>query len=472
MPPPGVSNLTSGLQPSQTRIRQRSASQDMGDPIAILACKGINKDNKTDIKSLVAVLRSLIPTGGNYNIKKPGADQLTAVCALLDDLQQPNISQDDDSPVTKKQLDDAIQRLSDAICTTSVQHTTVNTYAGAVQRCASNVENARKAPPSEIQEKQVAISMRKVDRNAKASSLSLSELTSFCNSTLTEFFACPENGAITMEAPLRGTSRSQSGNITLTFKKKEDADRARIHEDWTKLIDPQATLLQRMYAVVVHNAPIEIHKDGTSMQENIATIEDQNTETILPYMLSHIAWLNNAEMRSKSRYGPLLLCFKSKEAANKLIDSSVVLDGALCRVSIYIPRPPQCFRCQNWGHRATECTGEAKCGKCAGDHSTADHKCTHSGECSAGPKCKKEQNKCSNCEGEHPSWIRSCPKAKAALEAQSLKAEYSAGHYEASTPPPFTEYSLQALLIGAQRQRSPSDSLQLRIIPATSPVNE
>jgi hypothetical protein len=113
----------------------------MGDPLAILACKGINKDNKTDIKSLVAVLGSLIPTGGNYNIKKPGVDQLMAVCPLLDNLQQPNMLQDDDSPVTKKQLDDAIQWLSDAICTTSVQLTATSTYAGVAQLGASNVEN-------------------------------------------------------------------------------------------------------------------------------------------------------------------------------------------------------------------------------------------------------------------------------------------------------------------------------------------
>jgi hypothetical protein len=289
---------------------------------------------------------------------------------------------------------------------------------------------------------------------------------------LAEFFAQPENGGITMEAPLHSTSRLQSGNVTLTFKNKEDASHAKIHEDWMKNFDPHASLLQHIYVVVVHSAPTNIHKDDALMQESIVNIEDQNSETMLLYMLSHIAWLSNAEMRSKSRYGLLLLCFKSKEAANKLIDSRVVLDGAVCRVSLYIPRPPQCFRCQNWGHCAMECTGEAKCGKCAGDHSTMDHKCTHSGVCSTGPRCKIDQNKCSNCESEYPSWIRSWPKAKAVLEVQSLKVEYNTGHYKASTPPPFTKSSLQALLVGAQRQHSPSDGLQLRIIPATSPINE
>jgi hypothetical protein len=47
----GTSNLTLASQPSQTHIWQCSASQDMGNPLFVLACKGITKDNKADIKS-------------------------------------------------------------------------------------------------------------------------------------------------------------------------------------------------------------------------------------------------------------------------------------------------------------------------------------------------------------------------------------------------------------------------------------
>ena len=89
MTPPGVGNPTLAPQPSQTHAHQWSASQDMGDPLVILVCKGINKDNKANLTSLVAAIRSIIPTGGSYSIKKPGVDQLTAICALLDDLQLP-----------------------------------------------------------------------------------------------------------------------------------------------------------------------------------------------------------------------------------------------------------------------------------------------------------------------------------------------------------------------------------------------
>jgi hypothetical protein len=210
-----------------------------------------------------------------------------------------------------------------------------------------------------------------------------------------------------------------AGNITLTFKTKDNAARAKIHEEWVKKIDLHVMILQHMYMVVVHNSPTGIYTDSELAWKTITSIEDQNAEVILPYMLSHVAWLNSAEMHNKSRYGPLLLCFKSKEVANKIIDSSIVLNKALCQVSIYIPRPSQCFWCQNWGHRAMECTREATCGKCASEHNTSDHKCNHSGDCSPGTKCKIDLNKCSNCGGKHPSWLCSCPTAKTALESQT-----------------------------------------------------
>jgi hypothetical protein len=74
----------------------------MGDPLVMLACKGIMKDKKNDIKALVSTIRSIIPPGSNYSIKKPGADQLTAICMLLEDLHSAPCG--DDAPVTKKAI--------------------------------------------------------------------------------------------------------------------------------------------------------------------------------------------------------------------------------------------------------------------------------------------------------------------------------------------------------------------------------
>ncbi|KAF8576366.1 hypothetical protein K439DRAFT_1283531, partial [Ramaria rubella] len=117
-------------------------------------------------------------------------------------------------------------------------------------------------------------------------------------------------------------------------------------------------------------------------------------------------WLNGNDAREKSGRGPLMISFKSKEAANAAIDQSIAIKGTICSVSLYIPRPPQCYRCQDWGHRATECTGEAHC---AGPHTTAQHTCSHDDPCPADQCCNIDTAKCANCNGNHASWIRSCP---------------------------------------------------------------
>lgn len=58
----------------------------------------------------------------------------------------------------------------------------------------------------------------------------------------------------------------------------------------------------------------------------------------------------------------------------------------------------QCFRCQQFGHAASNCNKQFKCVKCAGDHETAS--------------CIKEADapaKCCNCGGSHTANFNQCP---------------------------------------------------------------
>jgi hypothetical protein len=139
--------------------------------------------------------------------------------------------------VTKKYLEDTLNCITETIPSAPLQSSNGTSYGDAAHQGTFNNEPTRKTPSPEVQEKQVTLSMPKVDRMAKVMSLSLSELTALCNKTLAEFFTRPKNGAINMDTPLRGTSPSQTGNITLTFRSKEDATRAKIHEDWVRSID-------------------------------------------------------------------------------------------------------------------------------------------------------------------------------------------------------------------------------------------
>ena len=80
--------------------------------------------------------------------------------------------------------------------------------------------------------------------------------------------------------------------------------------------------------------------------------------------------------------------------------------GFLIRnTKVYIPNPQRCFNCQKYGHNKRFCKNEAKCGQAWHD----DH------------ECENEAN-CANCNGDHPAYVRSCPKWK--IEKEIIKVKY------------------------------------------------
>ena len=86
------------------------------------------------------------------------------------------------------------------------------------------------------------------------------------------------------------------------------------------------------------------------------------------------------------------------------------------KVSLYVPSPLRCFRCQKFGHVRDRCPGEEVCGTCA--------QATHQGSC-ANPPC------CVNCKGEHPSSSRDCPMWKTEEAIQRIKTEKKISFLEA-----------------------------------------
>jgi hypothetical protein len=148
-----------------------------------------------------------------------------------------------------------------------------------------------------------------------------------------------------MPQPLRGITKSAAGNITLTFKTLEDASRARVHaNEWIRHIDMGATTPQRSYTVVAHNSPTDIWTEAEDFADAIDSLELSNP-TDLPdgRQIANLAWLNSSEARDKTKRGPLLVSYKTKEAANDAIENGLVIEGVLCSVSLYIPRPLNAF---------------------------------------------------------------------------------------------------------------------------------
>src|SRR3979490_317066 len=122
------------------------------------------------------------------------------------------------------------------------------------------------------------------------------------------------------------------------------------------------------------------------------------------------------------------------------------------------------------GPSSDGCTGEARCGRCAGPHSTANHTCTHDHPCPTGQRCHVDKPKCTNCQGEHSSWTQACPAAKAVLKSQEQKVEYATGKYESYPPFTFADADYTPGKPHESRPQIPTpppSHLQINYIPAT-----
>ena len=86
-------------------------------------------------------------------------------------------------------------------------------------------------------------------------------------------------------------------------------------------------------------------------------------------------------------------------------------------VSVYIPNPLRCFKCQKFGHGKNACRGRETCATCGQiGHTTSD--------CTSEPKCP-------NCNGSHSAFSKNCPKWLFEKRVQQVKAERSISFVEA-----------------------------------------
>ena len=68
-------------------------------------------------------------------------------------------------------------------------------------------------------------------------------------------------------------------------------------------------------------------------------------------------------------------------------------------VSQFIPNPVRCYKCQNFGHTKFNCWKNDVCIKCGKEDHTDSQQCTN-------------EARCVNCQGNHASNNKTCPKWK------------------------------------------------------------
>lgn len=131
--------------------------------------------------------------------------------------------------------------------------------------------------------------------------------------------------------------------------------------------------------------------------------------------------------------------------------------------------PPQCQRCQAYGHTKGYCSLPAKCVKCAGPHLTAF--CT---------KPRETPATCANCNGEHPANFKGCTVFKTLKQLRNKQlTNYISSETRADEQPSSTRTENRSESTNAnslQRQTNdeitPLEQEMMRDIPPSEPFRE
>ena len=98
------------------------------------------------------------------------------------------------------------------------------------------------------------------------------------------------------------------------------------------------------------------------------------------------------------------------------VPETVKIGFLRCKVSVYVPAPMRCFKCQKFGHSSHKCKNNPVCERCG-------HQ-AHENACSQPPKC-------SNCKGDHSPRSKDCPTFKFEQEIQAVRTKKKLSFQEA-----------------------------------------
>ncbi|KIJ22784.1 hypothetical protein M422DRAFT_276738 [Sphaerobolus stellatus SS14] len=223
-------NAPPGLAPRPTRRTSGTpVPMDIVDPVSILADKGITQKNRTDIGALAGVIESF----GNFK-KSDGklgttsaatANALQAMAILLREAEQQLKSIN--TSITKEDLQAAVTEIKASMSTSLVQPST--TYAQALSGPRPAINDPRAMLKTEIKDKQILVSTRNVAPSSDLVNLSTRNLSERFNDIITTFFAQPQQSAYSMTKPIRGITRSNAGNLILTFRNIAETENTRIY---------------------------------------------------------------------------------------------------------------------------------------------------------------------------------------------------------------------------------------------------
>lgn len=168
---------------------------------------------------------------------------------------------------------------------------------------------------------------------------------------------------------------------------------------WLGTLAPKAVIVQQKYQVLVHGirtGAIDT-KDQDKLNEEIRA---ENSGWMKKGDILKATWIGkNATQKPHSS---LILSFSTAKTANRVIDKGLLYEYNVRDAEVWDNscRRRQCYRCNRYGHFASDCRLPQTCAHCAGPHMVT--------ECPT--KSSRATARCVTCRVDgHGAWERICP---------------------------------------------------------------
>ena len=195
----------------------------------------------------------------------------------------------------------------------------------------------------------------------------------------------------------------KSGDISLQTASVEAREALEKEGTWLKSLADSTRILRQSFPLLVHGVCIAA-VDTTNQEASIKEIVRKNQILHSGLEIMKISWPKWATKEKiagvPKRYSSLLIEVATPEMGNRILEEGLLEGGQLKSCTRYNREGElvQCFKCQRYGHMTMNCNNSAKCGKCAGEHNTRDHKDSHG-----------DKENCTVCgKAGHPAWSSKC----------------------------------------------------------------
>jgi hypothetical protein len=191
----------------------------------------------------------------------------------------------------------------------------------------------------------------------------------------------------------------------IRFKDKQSTDTARANEEWLETLGNGTKLVKPRYGVVVHRVPTADFSLPQNQKEGIRKIMEENDLADRGFDVNEIAWLKRPD-KSLGVSGSMGIWLSTPDAAEWIVNNGLVFgERYIGSVEHYQIKRKRCHRCQRFGHLAWSCREKPRCGHCASEHERQS--------CPPGVRAR-----CVDCNGDHPTGDRNCPRSVDAHSSQ------------------------------------------------------